>query len=243
MSRPIENALVKPGATVDKVISIIVTQIASGQLGPGEQLRQEDLAEALGVSRVPVREALHALAEQRVLVHLKHRGFFVAKRTADELVQLSRLLELIEDEVIRSLQWPDEETLAHLRRLNRTMLEVADDYDPAETFALNREFHFLMFGLSPLTLMTEELDRLWRLAQPVILTQMVTPEARRRRIAEHDAIIDRLVAHDREGVVDAMSAHRWRSGDPRAEILAAPATPTTGRALQIGPVEFIGATS
>jgi len=80
-----------------------------GELNPGEQLRQEDLAEELGVSRVPVREALHALAEQRVLVHQKHRGFFVAKRNAHEVAQFARMLELIEDDLLASIRWPTAE--------------------------------------------------------------------------------------------------------------------------------------
>jgi DNA-binding GntR family transcriptional regulator len=209
MSSP-DAPLTKSGATVDRVVDMVLTQIGAGQLGPGEQLRQEDLAEALGVSRVPVREALHALAEQRVLVHFKHRGFFVAKRSPEELAQLVRLLELIEDEVVAAVQWPEPETLAELRRLNQRMLEIADDLDTAETFSLNREFHFIIFRLARLTIMVDELERIWRLAQPYIVAEMVTADARRRRVDEHRQIIDRLEAQDRDGVVAAMRSHRRR---------------------------------
>jgi DNA-binding GntR family transcriptional regulator len=200
----------KTGATVDRVVDTILTRIGAGELGPGEQLRQEDLAEALGVSRVPVREALHALAEQRVLVHLKHRGFFVAKRSPDELTQFARLLELIEDEVVATVRWPDDDVVAELRELNQRMLDVADDYDTTETFTLNRTFHFRIFTLSPLSVMIDELERLWRLAQPYIVSEMVTGDARRHRVEEHQRIIDRLEARDLEGLIEAMRHHRRR---------------------------------
>ena len=216
MSEPAPLRLAKPGVSVDRVVAAVLARIASGELNPGEQLRQEDLAEELGVSRVPVREALHALAEQRVLVHQKHRGFFVAKRNAHEVAQFARMLELIEDDLLASIRWPTAEELTRLHALNDRLLEVAEDYDVAETAALNREFHFAIFGLSPHSIMVEELERLWRLAHPYILADMITPDSRRARIAEHRAVIERLEQEDRPGVIEAMARHRRRSRLPAA---------------------------
>lgn len=202
----------KSGTSVERVVHTVIERINVGALGPGEQVRQEELADLLGVSRVPVREALHALAEQGVLLHLKHRGFFVAKRTPAELRQLVKLLELIEDDVVAAIEWPGGEVHAELRSLNQRMLDVADDYDTSETYALNRQFHFTIFNLSPLRIMIDELERLWRLSQPFILTEMVNSEARRQRVEEHAVLIDRLEARDIGGLLDAMRKHRSRSG-------------------------------
>ncbi|HTF48422.1 MAG TPA: GntR family transcriptional regulator [Pseudonocardia sp.] len=214
MSEPAPLRLAKPGVSVDRVVAAVLARIASGELNPGEQLRQEDLAEELGFSRVPVREALHALAEQRVLVHQKHRGFFVAKRNAHEVAQFARMLELIEDDLLASIRWPTAAELTRLHALNERLLEVAEDYEVAETAALNREFHFAIFGLSPHSIMVEELERLWRLAHPYILADMITPDSRRARVAEHRAVIERLAREDRSGVVEAMARHRRRSRLP-----------------------------
>jgi len=214
MSEPAPVRLAKPGVSVDRVVAAVLARIAAGELNPGEQLRQEDLAEELGVSRVPVREALHALAEQRVLVHQKHRGFFVAKRNAHEVAQFARMLELIEDDLLASIRWPTAEELTRLHALNERLLEVAEDYEVAETAALNREFHFAIFWLSPHSIMVEELERLWRLAHPYILADMITPDSRRARVTEHRAVIERLEQEDRPGVVEAMARHRHRSRLP-----------------------------
>jgi DNA-binding GntR family transcriptional regulator len=220
MSEPVAVRLTKPGASVERVVATVLAQIACGELSPGEQLRQEELAEELGVSRVPVREALHALAEQRVLIHQKHRGFFVAKRNAHEIAQFARMLAMIEDEVLASIRCPTAEEIARLHALNERMLEVADDYDVTETAALNREFHFVIFGLSPLTIMVEELERLWRLAHPYILTDMMAPDSRRTRVAEHSALVQRLEEQDLPGVIEALGQHRNRSRLPTATATA-----------------------
>jgi DNA-binding GntR family transcriptional regulator len=210
-----QRQLIKSGASVDRIVGTLLSRISTGSLGPGEQLRQEDLARELGVSRVPVREALQVLLEQRVLVHQKHRGFFVAKRSHHELTQYHRMLELIEDEVIGSITWPTADTVAHLRSLNDRMLLVADDYDPAETLVLNREFHFQIFSLSPNSIMVDELARLWRLAQPYIAARMIASESRRQRVEEHADIIDRLAARDLAGLFAAMHRHRESQRVPR----------------------------
>jgi DNA-binding GntR family transcriptional regulator len=83
--------------------------------------------------------------------------------------------------------------------------------------------------------MVEELERLWRLAHPYILADMMSPDSRRARIAEHDVLIDRLRDQDRAGVVEALARHRTRSRpvavrSPRA----APAGPGSHRARRAG---------
>ncbi|MFI9388047.1 GntR family transcriptional regulator [Kutzneria sp. NPDC052558] len=211
-----KTPLVKAGAAVDRVVGEVLALIGAGELSPGEQVRQEELARILGTSRVPVREALHALAEQGVIAHQKHRGFFVAKRSAEELAQLAVLLELLETEIIRDIAWPDAAALARVRGLNERLLELVDDLDPAETVAVNREFHFAIFRLSWKTLIVDELERLWRLAQPYVSAEMHTPETRRQRYEEHLDIVAALEAESHDALLASMAQHRRRSRGVRA---------------------------
>jgi DNA-binding GntR family transcriptional regulator len=62
-------------------------QIASGRYEPLEQLRQENLARDFGVSVPPVREALKTLEAEGQVLYYPRRGYFVAKLSADELVE------------------------------------------------------------------------------------------------------------------------------------------------------------
>src|SRR5882757_9926024 len=100
-------------------------RIARGLLLPGEQIRQEEMAEDFGVSRVPLREALTILADQGLLEHHHNRGYFVAKRMPEELYQLHCMLDLLESELIKSMDWPTKDEVNELRSLNRQMTVFA----------------------------------------------------------------------------------------------------------------------
>lgn len=205
-----QQTLSKPGSSTERVITAVLAQVADGTLNPGEQIRQEDLASSLGISRVPVREGLHSLAEEGILVHRKHRGFFVAKRTVSELAQLTRMVDLISREVLSTLDWPDHATLDALREINERMRSLADDDDITEMSRLNTAFHFAVYRLSRNHLMVDELERLWRLAHTYIVSAMLTPESRRQRVIEHEQIIASLAAHDTAGIIAAHTKHRNR---------------------------------
>lgn len=198
---------------VDGVLSKLRALITEGALSPGEQIRQREMAERFGVSRVPLREALNVLAAQGLLEHRSHSGYFVSKRTPDEIRQIRRLLELLEDELLVSLQWPDAPLLAELRALNDRMRECAASHDWQGLIGCNRSFHFRIFALSRDTLILEAVRRLWTLADPLIAIKLSTPEAGARAVAEHDDILAALVAQDRARTQALMTAHR-RSTQP-----------------------------
>src|SRR5689334_13511714 len=70
---PEAMVLTRDGASVDRTVADLRGRILRGELTPGEQLRQEQLADAVGVSRIPLREALRALAVQGLLEHRPHQ--------------------------------------------------------------------------------------------------------------------------------------------------------------------------
>lgn len=185
--------------------------VIEGALSPGEQIRQQEMAELFGVSRVPLREALNVLADQGLLQHRPHAGYFVSKRDPSEVRQIRRMLELLENELLASIAWPDDATLADLRALNDAMRRHAAAYDWRALMQCNREFHFRTFVLSPDVLILDEVRRLWTLADPLIATKLATPEASARTVVEHDAIIDALAARDRALCLATMQAHRSSS--------------------------------
>lgn len=216
------------GSSVDNVAAKLVGLITVGEISPGEQLRQEDLAERLNVSRVPVREALHALSELGLLSHERHRGFFVTKRSRAELLQIARLLELLETELIVSIEWPSKATLAALKKLNTRMAKLAAEPEWVELIDLNREFHFMIFELSPLGLIRKEVERLWRLAAPYIIFDLSRESERAQTVAEHAALIDALASQDPDRLLEVLNHHRSKTGLPVPSVIGSPLV-TTGR--------------
>jgi DNA-binding GntR family transcriptional regulator len=198
----------------------IRAKIVSGELLPGEQIRQQEMAEELGVSRMPLREALNVLAEQGLLMHRANAGYFVAKRAPNELAQIRRILQLLENELFDSIEWPDAAYLRELRELNAQMRYCVGAEDWSPIVRLNREFHLKIFSLSPHKLILEEVRRLWSLADLFISTKMADSQARLRTVEEHEALIDCLAAQDRAKCFETMEFHRTSTakGLPNATI-------------------------
>ena len=202
------RVIVKDGIAGERAVERLKRLILTGDLAPGEQLRQEDMAQRLAVSRPLVREALRALAMQGLIEHRPHQGFFVAKRAPIELAQIMLMLDLLEPQLMRSMTQPSATVLRRLEELNRRMEELIDEWDNFETLTLNREFHFLQFDESPYRLVLQEVERLWVLAEPFISQKLSSPQSRRLAVEEHRHIIAALSTGDLAAAADADDTHR-----------------------------------
>lgn len=193
---------------MESALQRLRAKVISGELSPGEQIRQQEMAEQLGVSRVPLREALNVLADQGLLLHRPNSGYFVAKRAPNEMAQIRRILQLLETELLISIEWPDAERIQELRALNEAMRDCAILEDWTPLVRLNREFHLKIYSLSPYQLILEEVKRLWALADTFIATKMADINARVRTVEEHDKLLDCLAAQDMSQCIDTMELHR-----------------------------------
>ena len=185
--------------------------IIAGELSPGEQIRQEEMAEKLLVSRVPLREAMNVLADQGLLYHRPHQGYFVTKRVAGERAQIRRMLHLLENELMMTIAWPDEFSLSELRALNNEMRECVEVPDIQRLIELNRQFHFRIFSLSPNHLILEEVRRLWSMIEPSMWTKFERADDRVETLVEHDRLIAALAARDRQRCANELEHHRYSS--------------------------------
>ena len=183
--------------------------IINGELMPGEQVRQEEMAEQLRVSRVPLREAMNVLADQGLLFHRSHQGYFVTKRAPNEYAQIRRMLHLLENELMMTVRWPDAERLRELRELNEQMRVAARQADLRTLIELNRRFHFRVFSLSPNGLILEEVRRLWSMIEPSMWTKFDRSDDREKTLEEHDRLIAAMEARDRNLCVTEMERHRY----------------------------------
>ena len=84
-----------------KVYEHLKTSILSGAVNPRERLTEEHLAELLGVSRTPVREALHRLASEGLIRPLETRGFIVSGDSKEEVEELFEIRAVLEGYALR----------------------------------------------------------------------------------------------------------------------------------------------
>lgn len=190
--------------TIDAVRELVVRE----ELAGGTQIRQEEVAAQLGVSRSPLREALRALESEGLVHHAANRGYFVTRLNAGELRQVYLMRRLLETEVLRSARAPDDAAIAEFERLNEEVRAAAARRTPGGMLSANREFHDALFALSPLDLVVTQVRRLWNLSQPYQATYLWLPGTRDRVVAEHEAMIEALRSGDRRALVKLADGHR-----------------------------------
>ena len=90
-------------STAGRVADVLRTRITEGRLLPGTRLSEEEIGEALGVSRNTLREAFRLLSHERLLVHVFNRGVFVRTLDRDDIRDLYRFRRFIECSAVRHL--------------------------------------------------------------------------------------------------------------------------------------------
>jgi DNA-binding GntR family transcriptional regulator len=209
----------EPQSAVARAVDGVRSMILSRELLPGEQIRQAETASLLQVSRIPLREALSVLATEGLLRHSPNQGYFVAKLSTDELAQIYRMRELLEAELILSLDPPEPGVVDLLTKTNNELERVAKAGLIDTIIEKNRLFHFTIFDASPLRLMATEVHRLWDRSDGY-RSLYLTDEGVRQRIAgEHRAIIDAWTSGNRLQMVEACNRHRLAAATRVADML------------------------
>lgn len=213
-----------PGATM-RVVSQIHDMLTSMELLPGQPLRQEALAERLGVSRAPVREALGILQSEGVLHHERNVGYTVKRLTASELDQAYLMRRALETQLIRRMPEPTDKHIAELTDLNQRMADAAKTSDVLSLRRLNHEFHFSILSASGLDLVVRELRRIWSMSEAYRSFYLFEQAARDRVVREHAAIIEAVRRHDLPELERLLDEHRAEVPAHLAATLGGTATP------------------
>jgi DNA-binding GntR family transcriptional regulator len=124
------------------------SSVLSGHFNPGERLTEEHLAKKLGVSRTPVREALHKLESEGLIKPLETRGFIVSRDSKDEVEELFELRAILEGYALRIIsERISEEDLKQLGRLIAGAEDALRRKRMEEVFKWNTKFHDMLHGI------------------------------------------------------------------------------------------------
>ncbi|WP_330257318.1 GntR family transcriptional regulator [Nocardia sp. NBC_00565] len=205
-----------PGGAVVRAATDIRELILQRVLLPGEQVRQEDLASRLGISRGPIREALQVLAVEGVVRYERNRGYFVTRFTAEEMRQLYLIRDLLESEVLRSLPPMSAKNLNSLRKINK---KIQEDNNSSSIIRLNRTFHDTLTEHSPLSLLKSELAHIGRMTTAYQSLSINSLANRHLVVSDHEEMITALAANDNDLLVIISRRHREASLDRLTPIL------------------------
>lgn len=200
----------KPPTAQEMALLALRAAIGSGELQPAQQIVQEDLSAILGVSRVPLREALKTLEAEGLVTYYPHRGYFVTELSVADLREVYRLREILEAEALTLAV--QECTAADLDVIEGLLAEleqvVADGRDVRAITARNRAFHFAIFDTARRPRLTRLIRQLWD-ATDVYRSVYFKAAANRTRIArEHRAMLKALRQRDARALIEIQSTHR-----------------------------------
>jgi DNA-binding GntR family transcriptional regulator len=147
-----------------RVAGYLRKAILSGEIGPGEWIRQEEVAERLGASRLPVREALRMLEAEGLAEHERHRGARVPSLSMHEVDVIYRMREELEQLAIaESIPHLTEAEIRHLEDVQEQIEALRHDNtaDLARFLELDREFHLAGYAGCRIEQLTGSVVRLW----------------------------------------------------------------------------------
>ena len=184
-------------SVVDQVYTAIRERITSGSLARGARVHQEDLAEELGVSRTPVREALRRLAAEGLVEMRTNRGARVADVDQAGMRVSYEARTVIEPGAARLAAGQRlDEPLARMRAAvaaqRRSLRNVR------RSFEANREFHLALAAASGNEFLSQFAERLWvaRIGETIYERQVETQERMLLDVREHEQILEAIEAGD-----------------------------------------------
>ena len=175
-----------------RVAAVLRAEILDGRMSPGTRIRQEEVADRLGSSRLPVREALRMLDAEGLVVIEPNRGARIPVLDRDEVEVLYRMRERLEPlaliESMPRLAESDVERIVELQ----TRIEAVDDI--RDFLVLDREFHLATYSACPVDHLQDSVARLWNATQHYRRAFMTLAGEERRWVvnAEHALLVDAI---------------------------------------------------
>lgn len=185
--------------------------IADGRLAAGARVNEVWLAQTLGVSRTPVREALSRLASEGALSSAPSLGFNVRPLTIDEFQQLYELRPLLDPEALRLGGLLPSDRIEQLSRINGAL---AKERDGAAAIALDDEFHLELIAQCPNRLLIDFIRNVMQRTRRYELALMRETRNVERASDEHDGILDALRQRNMKAACAALKQNMQSGRDP-----------------------------
>ena len=184
-------------SVADELRSLILRR----QLQPGERLRQTELAEQLGVSRTPIREALQDLASEGLVEISPYKGASVSELSLDDLEEVYSVRSALEGYAASlAAQHITEEELQKLESILSEMEDAIEQGELTNLMELNRQFNSTIYASSRQTLLYEQAMKFMDLANLYRRIHFSVDRLAADALAEHRVLLAALRNRDAEEV-------------------------------------------
>ncbi|GAA5053162.1 GntR family transcriptional regulator [Nocardia callitridis] len=193
----------------DRALAVIRRSILTGRLSPGQQLVEEEIAETLGMSKTPVREALKALVGSGLVSLTRYKGAIVRELDAESASAIYDLRLLLEPEAVRRAVAKYTDVSAAAQALDRA-LAAGEAGDTAEMSLANRDFHRSLYLHCGNELLVDTLDGLKDQAALISVSGWRASGGWRVEAQEHRDIL--AAAESGSAIAAASALHNHISG-------------------------------
>ena len=203
-----------------KLRDLIEQAILTGDFAPGEKLEEVALAQRFGVSRTPVREALHQLAASGMVESRPRKGAVVATITPERLIEMFELMAELEafaaKLAARRLTPETEAAIVEAHKACKAALSKGPDAYYYE----NERFHFAIYQASLNGFLIEQATALHRRLKPYRRLQLRVRNRLAASFDEHGAIVDAIRAGKAKKAVTLIREHVCVQGERFADLMA-----------------------
>jgi DNA-binding GntR family transcriptional regulator len=191
----------------DRVFEIVREQILKGQLPKGEPIRQDALANELGISKIPLREALARLEQEGLLINHPNRGYYVQAMSRDQVDEIYALRLCIEPQAAAYASGvaTDDDRAVAMRAF--TALDTAAHSNLPDVAVRNREFHIALVEPGRKVLTTHLVERLEVLAERYVIAHLEPAGRDARAHIEHQALFNAWLERDKRKVEKLLKEH------------------------------------
>lgn len=208
------KAFARPMTAQQAVLGELRRAIIEGELPPGTQLVQDALAEKLGVSRVPIREALRILEGEGQVAYFPQRGYFIAELNIAELLEIQRLRALLEPEAVtKAIPVLTDADVQVMSDAYGDMEAAAARKDIAGVNVAHTRFHFALLGACGMPRLIKILRQLWDTADPYRAIYHGDEPSRLKAQAEHAQILEAARRRDLVRLIVLLDEHRQHTVD------------------------------
>lgn len=186
----------------------LLNSILKGDLLPGQRVNESAIAAGLGVSRMPVREALRDLESAGMVESRKHSGVFVRKLSAQEASELYELRAMVESHVARKVAAQASAALLHsLETRLEQMDEAVANHNVAAYYEANLQFHWDIVSASQNREICDVYRGLVQKLHLVRLKNLSSDIGMTTSIGEHHKIVDAIRRGDPDACAELMTSH------------------------------------
>ena len=193
--------------TTTQIVSDEIRQrILAGQLKEGEQIRQEAIASELGVSRIPVREALRQLEAEGLVTLVSHKGAEVTRLEPAEIAELFEIRMMLEARLLE-LAMPNI-TEANLQAAQDLINAMCDDAEIQEWGSLNWQFHETLYRPAQRSVTMKILRQIHQNIDRYVRLQItLTKDGKAQAHHEHSALLDAVRKAEVKKAVVLLTGH------------------------------------